>query len=143
MGEVKLVQLQTDAIDANVLQAVVKDTKLGGIVLFSGEIRAQTGEVETSQLVYEAHEEMALHQMKKLAAEAADRWDANVAIVHRLGPLMPGEVAVVCVAACAHRAQAFECCKFLIDQIKEDVPIWKKEFGSEGEAWISGDLRVP
>ena len=142
MGEVKAVRLQTGEIDATELSMAVKDATLGGVVLFSGEIRSLTGDTETSQLVYESHESMALHQMSKIAAEAAERWDANVAVCHRLGLLMPGDTAVVCVAACAHRAAAFECCRFLIDRIKEDVPIWKKEFGSQGEAWIAGDSRV-
>ncbi|MBA3724974.1 MAG: molybdenum cofactor biosynthesis protein MoaE, partial [Armatimonadetes bacterium] len=61
---------------------------------------------------------------------------ARVAIVHRLGELLPGEIAVVTVAACTHRAEAFECCRFLIDRLKQDVPIWKKEFGDTGDIWV-------
>jgi len=141
MGDVKAVYLTTEPINSAELINLVRDERLGGIVLFSGEIRSITGEIDTSQLTYEAHETMALVQMKKIAEEAAVKWDANIVMSHRIGELLPGETAVVCIAACAHRSAAFECCRFLIDQIKEDVPIWKKEFGSQGQAWIAGDRR--
>jgi len=142
VGEVKNVWLVYSRIDVASLVESVKDVRLGGVVTFTGEVRAITGDMDTSKLVYEAHESMAMRQMTKIAQDAAEKWDANVAIAHRLGELAPGEVAVVCVAACAHRAAAFECCRFLIDHVKEDVPIWKKEFGATGEAWIAGDRRV-
>ena len=142
VGEVKKVWLTNSQIDETDLIASVRDVRLGGVVTFTGEVRAVTGPLSTSQLIYEAHETMALKQMEKIAEEAAQRWDAHVSIAHRLGELIPGDIAVVCIAACAHRADAFDCCRYLIDRIKEDVPIWKKEFGPEGEAWISGSDRV-
>lgn len=98
----------------------------GGVVVFCGEVRSVTGDETTEFLEYEAYVEMAVKQMEKIAEEAASRWEAHVAVSHRTGRLIPGEVAVVCVAACAHRAEAFECCRFLIDRVKADVPIWKK-----------------
>jgi len=143
MGKVMRVSLESEAIDVSKVVETVKDVRYGGVVTFTGEVRAVTGSVHTDRLVYEAHESMAIAQMTKIAELAASRWGANVAVSHRIGELFPGDVAVVCVAACAHRAAAFECCQFLIDQIKEDVPIWKKEFGDEGEAWIAGQDRLP
>jgi molybdopterin synthase catalytic subunit len=131
------VELSREPLDVAALQARVREDKLGGIVTFTGEVRAVTGDRLTDKLFYEAHESMAKAQMTQIAQEEADRFDANVAVVHRLGELQPGDTAVVCVAACAHRAQAFECCRRLIDRIKEDVPIWKKEFGPDGSEWIS------
>lgn len=141
MGKVIAVILEAGPINVYALVDSVKDLHLGGVVTFTGEVRAVTGDVDTSKLIYEAHPSMAGAQMRKIAYEAAEMWDANVAIAHRIGELAPGETAVVCVAACAHRAQAFECCRHLIDRIKEDVPIWKKEFGASGDAWIVGDER--
>jgi len=138
MAEVKCVSLELDPIDVVGIVELVKDDRFGGVVTFTGEVRAVTGDMDTSKLIYEAHSSMAVAQMKKIAEAAASRWDANVAVAHRIGELLPGDVAVVCVAACAHRAEAFDCCRFLIDRIKEDVPIWKKEFGKSGEAWIAG-----
>ena len=142
VGEVKNVWLSTEPIDVSTLVDSVKDVRYGGVVTFTGEVRAVTGEMDTSKLIYEAHESMALKQMRLIAEEAAEKWNANVAIAHRIGELEPGAIAVVCVAACAHRAEAFDCCRFLIDRTKDDVPIWKKEFGSDGEAWIAGTERI-
>jgi molybdopterin synthase catalytic subunit len=129
--------LTSSPIDIAALQESVRDLRHGGIVTFTGEVRAVTGERLTDRLFYEAHESMAIAQMRQIALEEADRFDAAVAIVHRIGELRPGDTAVVCIAACAHRAAAFDCCRNLIDRIKQDVPIWKKEFGSSGEEWIS------
>lgn len=142
VGEVKCVWLVDEPIDVLELTRSVKDTRYGGVVGFSGDVRSETGTVATSKLVYEAHTKMALDQMSRIAEQAAKRWDANISVAHRIGELFPGDIAVFCIAACAHRADAFECCRFLIDSIKQDVPIWKKEFGPEGEAWIAGDRRV-
>ena len=121
---------------------MVEAPELGGVVVFCGEVRSLTGTLETSKLEYEAYEAMALEQMREIAASCASKWKGNVACVHRIGELAPGEIAVVTVAACPHRDQAFQCCRELIDRIKEDVPIWKKEFGPDGQAWISGEDRV-
>lgn len=137
MNAVKNVFLSNEPLEVSEIAATVRDVRFGGVVTFTGEVRAITGDTDTTALEYEAHPTMALVQMSRIADEAASRWEANVAIAHRLGRLEPGEVSVVCVAACAHRAQAFECCRYLIDEIKRDVPIWKREFGSGGEAWVS------
>jgi len=136
VGELKNVLLDSDPLNVSSLQADVKDVRYGGVVTFTGEVRAVTGDLDTSKLIYEAHTTMAMRQMTLIGEQAAHKWDANVAIAHRIGELQPGDVAVVCVAACAHRSEAFDCCRFLIDRIKEDVPIWKKEFGPQGEAWV-------
>lgn len=127
VGKVVWNKVGKEPLDAGAMLEAVKDERLGGVVLFSGEVRSVTGDHLTKQLFYEAYEDMAVSQMQLIAEEAASRWDARVAVAHRVGDLAPGETAVITVAACAHRAQAFECCKFLIDRIKEDVPIWKKE----------------
>jgi molybdopterin synthase catalytic subunit len=75
--------------------------------------------------------------MEKIADEAARRWPGvRVAIAHRCGALEVGEVAVAIAAAAPHRAEAFEACRFAIDTLKQTVPIWKKEFASDGEYWV-------
>jgi molybdopterin synthase catalytic subunit len=120
------------------MRRLVKTPECGGVVIFLGEVRGQTGGQTTEKLQYEAYADMAHSQMLAIAEEAANRWSARVAVAHRLGELAPGEIAVVTVAACAHRAEAFDCCRFLIDRIKADVPIWKKEFSSGGAEWRKG-----
>ena len=80
---------------------------------------------------------MAEREMQKIADDAARRWPGSrVAIAHRAGHLEVGEIAVVVVAAAPHRAEAFAACRFAIDTLKQTVPIWKKEFASDGETWV-------
>lgn len=132
-----LVQLTREPIDPEAIRKKLEAPALGGVVVFCGEVRSVTRGKSTQKLVYEAYEAMAVEQMKLIAAQCAGKWEARVACVHRIGELAPGEIAVVTAAACPHRDQAFACCRELIDRIKEDVPIWKKEFGPDGEEWVS------
>jgi len=136
------VALTREPIDPEAIRRSLESTELGGVVVFCGEVRSLTADLQTSRLEYESYEAMALEQMRMIAASCTSKWKANVACVHRIGELQPGEIAVVTAAACAHREEAFQCCKELIDRIKEDVPIWKKEFGPSGEIWVSGENRV-
>ena len=129
------VELTFEPIDSGFVTRLVQDERCGGVVVFLGDVRSLTGRKATERLEYEAHEEMALKIMRQIALECSESLSANVAIVHRLGTLRPGETSVACAAACAHRAQAFECCRQLIDRLKLDVPIWKKEFGPDGVEW--------
>ena len=99
-----------------------------------------TGEVcETLYLVYEAYDEMALKEMRKLIDLAHEEFEiSNVGIVHRLGRLEIGETSVVISVAAPHRRAAFEACEWLIRELKRTVPIWKKEVYADGEKWIEG-----
>ncbi len=132
-----LIQLTREPIDPEPIRKTLESPERGGVVVFCGEVRSTTGGQTTHKLEYEAYEEMALVQMRRIADACAAKYDAAVACVHRLGELGPGEIAVVTAAACGHRDAAFACCRELIDRIKEDVPIWKKEFGPDGEEWVS------
>ena len=101
----------------------------------------KTGEVrETIYLVYEAYEEMALKEIRKLIDQAHDKFEiASVGIVHRLGRLEISETSVIISVAAPHRRAAFEACEWLIRELKRTVPIWKKEVYSHGEHWVEGD----
>jgi molybdopterin synthase catalytic subunit len=134
-----MIALTQSSIDVDQVRKSVEGPGLGGVVVFVGKVRGTTRGKSTSKLIYEAYEEMATGQMQQLAEYASERWGANVAIVHRVGELLPGEVAVVTAAACPHREEAFECCRYLIEQIKKDVPIWKQEFGPDGSRWVEGE----
>lgn len=100
-----------------------------------------TGEVrETHYLVYEAYDEMALKEMRKLIDLAREKFEiSNVGIVHRLGRLEIGETSVVISVAAPHRRAAFEACEWLIRELKRTVPIWKKEVYAGGENWVEGE----
>lgn len=137
-----MIRLQREPIDPELIRRSLEGTDAGGVVLFCGEVRAITGEVRTERVVYTAYEQMALEQMERLAKEAAERWNARVALVHRLGELRPGDIAVVTAAATAHRAEAFDACRFLIERLKADVPIWKQEFGPDGSVIREGERTV-
>jgi molybdopterin synthase catalytic subunit len=130
-----MIKLTREPINPDDLRKEIESPLLGGVAIFIGVVRSITADKTTQKIFYEAYEEMALEQMKAIACEAEARWNAKVAMVHRLGELLPGEIAVVTAAACPHRAEAFDACRFLIDRLKEDVPIWKKEFGQDGEEW--------
>lgn len=134
------VRLQHDAIDATVLLAQVKDGEAGAVVVFDGIVRNHTRGRRTLFLDYEAYEAMALAQMQTLVREARQRFDIRrIALVHRLGRLQIGETSVLIAVASAHRAQAFEACRWIIDTLKKTVPIWKKEWFEDGAVWAAGE----
>ena len=123
------------ASDAVALLAALEG---GGIALFAGTTRRFTRGRETVQLSYEAHVPMALAECRRLGEEAASRWPVlKLVLWHRIGEVPVGETSVLIGVATAHRAEAFEACRFLIDALKERVPIWKKEHFADGEtAWV-------
>jgi MoaE-MoaD fusion protein len=134
------VSLTRDPIDTAAITAAIKEGEDGAVVTFDGIVRNNTRGRRTLYLVYEAYESMALAQLEKLAEESiANHGVRQVAIVHRLGKLEVGETSVLIVVASAHRAQAFEACRWLIDTLKKTVPIWKKEHFEDGAVWADGE----
>src|ERR1700690_1667997 len=129
-----------DPIDTfGVLQGI-KRGEDGAAVVFEGVVRNQTRGRRTLHLDYEAYEAMALRQMKGLAEQALGQFQIReVALVHRLGRLQIGETSVLIVVVSAHRASAFEACRWLIDTLKKTVPIWKKETFADGAVWADGE----
>ncbi|MFB1482094.1 molybdenum cofactor biosynthesis protein MoaE [Corallococcus sp. RDP092CA] len=109
----------------------------GGLVTFSGAVRDQTKGRRVLRLEYEAYAPMAEAKLAEIGDEVARTWPGTrLAIVHRVGTLVPGELAVVIAAASAHRKEAFRGCEYAIERLKQDVPIWKKEFFEDGEVWV-------
>jgi len=127
-------------IEAESLIARAKRGEDGAVVVFDGIVRNHTRNRETLYLDYEAYEEMALKQMDSLARDAVARFGVrHVTLVHRLGRLHVGETSVLIVVSSAHRAQAFDACRWLIDTLKKTVPIWKKETFVDGVVWAAGE----
>ncbi|SEM90795.1 molybdopterin synthase subunit MoaE /molybdopterin synthase subunit MoaD [Stigmatella aurantiaca] len=117
--------------------AAVSGEAYGGLVTFSGSVRNQTRGRRVLRLEYEAYPPMAEKQLAVIGAEAAERFGGTrLAIMHRVGTLAPGELAVVIAAAAPHRKEAFLACEHAIERLKQDVPIWKKEFFEDGEVWV-------
>lgn len=122
----------------------IKHRDDGAAVVFEGVVRNQTRGRKTLYLDYEAYEGMALQQMESLAQEALKQFQVReVALVHRLGRLEIGETSVLVVVASAHRAAAFDACRWLIDTLKRTVPIWKKEYFEDGAVWADGEPFPP
>jgi MoaE-MoaD fusion protein len=135
-----IIALTRERIDAEKLVAATKHGEDGAVVVFDGIVRNNTRGRHTLYLVYEAYEEMALKQMHALAQEVGQRFAIrDVALVHRLGKLEVGETSVLIAVASAHRAAAFDACRWLIDTLKKTVPIWKKEHFEDGAVWADGE----
>ncbi len=127
-------------IDTAGFVELLKKPEDGAVVVFEGIVRNHSRGRRTLHLEYEAYEEMALKQMNELAASAREKFPIDQArIVHRLGRMEIGETSVLIVVASAHRAAAFDACRFLIDTLKKTVPIWKKEFFADGAVWADGE----
>jgi MoaE-MoaD fusion protein len=140
IDSVDITALTHEPIDAEKLVAAAKRGEDGAVVVFDGIVRNETRGRRTLHLDYEAYEEMAAKRMAELAAEARSRFGVrHVTMVHRLGRLEIGETSVLIVVASAHRAQAFEACRWLIDTLKKTVPIWKRETFVDGVVWAAGE----
>jgi molybdopterin synthase catalytic subunit len=135
-----LIEIVEGPIEADAIVAGMKAAGDGAVCVFDGIVRDNTRRRQTLHLDYEAYHEMALEQMRRLAVEAVATFGVrDVAIVHRLGRLAVGETSVLIVVASAHRAAAFDACRWLIDTLKKTVPIWKKETFVDGAVWADGE----
>jgi MoaE-MoaD fusion protein len=129
-----------DPIESQTITSRLKRGDDGAVVVFEGTVRNQTRGRKTLYLDYEAYEEMALRQMESLATQAFQQFQIrDVAMVHRLGRLEIGETSVLIAVVSAHRAAAFDACRWLIDTLKRTVPIWKKEHFADGAVWADGE----
>jgi molybdopterin converting factor subunit 1 len=134
------VALVREKIDAESVVRKLKQPSDGAAVVFDGVVRDNTRGRRTLYLDYEAYEEMALKQMAGLVEQALVEFKVRDAvIIHRLGRLEIGETSVLIVVASAHRAAAFDACRWLIDTLKRTVPIWKKEYFEDGAVWADGE----
>jgi len=134
------VEIVDTPIAAEAMVAAMKAGGDGAVCVFDGIVRDNTRGRPTLYLDYEAYREMAIAQMQRLAVEAVTKFGVrDVAVVHRLGRLMVGETSVLIVVASAHRAAAFDACRWLIDTLKKTVPIWKKETFADGAVWADGE----
>ena len=135
-----LVKLVREPIVPHEIIPALERPEDGAIVIFDGVVRNNSRGRRTVHLDYEAYESMALQQLQQLADEARERLAIrNLAIVHRLGRIEIGESSVLIAVFSAHRAPAFDACRWLIDTLKRTVPIWKKEYFEDGAVWADGE----
>jgi MoaE-MoaD fusion protein len=134
------ISITREVIDADCLVTAAKRPEDGAVVVFDGIVRNHSRGRETLYLEYEAYEEMALRQMKELAEQARSRFAIrHVTVVHRLGRLEIGESSVLIIVASAHRGAAYDASRWIIDTLKQTVPIWKKEIFADGAVWAPGE----
>ncbi|QJD95596.1 molybdenum cofactor biosynthesis protein MoaE [Mucilaginibacter robiniae] len=127
-----------EQIDLNEAYAYLRSPDAGAVNLFIGTVRNHSKGKEVVRLDFEAYDAMAIQQMQHVADEAAAKWPlCKLAMIHAIGAKDPGEPVVVVGVSSAHREASFEACRFLIDELKKTVPIWKKEFYEDNSVWIN------
>lgn len=136
-----MIELVDGPIDVERLLKYCEDEHCGATSLFLGTTRRWTRGIETAYLEYDAYREMAIIKMQELAKNAEAKWPVQrLAMVHRLGRVDVGQASVAIAVSCPHRADAIDACHWLIDELKAQVPIWKKEwFAVDGPRWIHPD----
>jgi len=129
--------LSATPLEPRELEDEVMGPDCGGLVTFSGRVRNHTGEHGVTQLNYEAYGPMAEKVLSQLLTEVCETHPSvRITLRHRIGTLAIGDTAVIIAAAAPHRKAAFDACQLLIDRLKEDVPIFKKEFRGDGSIWV-------
>jgi molybdopterin synthase catalytic subunit len=135
MGSARLVD---QPIDVAALIAAARRSDAGALAIFIGAVRDHADGKKVSAIDYSAYAPMATKVLQNIAQECSELWPGvELFCEHRIGHLKVGDDAVVIVASSAHRAEAFAACRHAIERIKDDCPIWKKEWGEDGASWVS------
>ncbi len=133
-----MITIAHNPIDIQNVISSAESADAGAVNVFIGTVRSKTGHKKVVRLEYEAYEPMAILEIKKIIELAKEKWLLKGwSVSHRVGTLNIGDVAVVVAVSTAHRKESFEACQFIIDSLKQTVPIWKKEIFEGGEEWVS------
>ena len=137
MNVVRLIAIRDTELSVDEVRAAVADPAAGGIALFVGTVRDNDHDDQVRGLSYTAHPS-AEAELRRVAAEIAEKFRViGIAAVHRVGELAIGDLAVVVAVSCAHRGEAFDACRALIDLLKASVPIWKHQLFADGSSeWV-------
>lgn len=132
-----MIQIADKAIDIQACIDAAQSDRAGAVDVFIGTVRNHNKQKEVVRLIFETYDTMAVKKMQELADQACEKWEIEkIVMVHRKGVLEIGDVAVVIAVATAHRKASFEACQWLIDTLKQVVPIWKREVYENGEEWL-------
>ena len=138
-ADTALCRITSEKIDSQELIDAVQTQADGAVCVFYGVVREDSRNKKVRFLEYDAYPEMAEKKMREILDEVAVRWpEQRAAIVHRIGTLAIGEASVVIAVGSPHRGESFEACRYVIDRVKQEVPIWKKEVFTDGEEWVEG-----
>jgi molybdopterin synthase catalytic subunit len=136
-----MIAVTGSSLDHAALVSAVADPEHGGLATFVGTTRRESDAREVAALRYEAYEELATAEMRAIVAEAERAMGARIAVVHRVGDVPVGHPSVMVAASARHRAAAFTACRYVIDELKRRVPIWKQTiYADGGTAWIDGGV---
>ncbi len=128
-----MLRISPDRIDYAAVQAAVADDANGAVTFFGGVVRNHHDGAAVTRIDYEVHAAMAQTILEGIASEVAQKWpESKLACVHRHGMVEVGEASVAIAVSTPHRAEAFDACRFVIERIKQDLPVWKKEFHPDG-----------
>jgi molybdopterin synthase catalytic subunit len=134
-----MVDLTNDPIDVAEILRAVQSPAAGALDVFLGTTRNTSGGKQVVALEYQAYRPMAVELMEEIARSVKGSWGVlGIAILHRLGRVEVGEISVAIAVSSAHRAEAFGACREIIDRLKSEIPIWKKEFTTDGSVWVGG-----
>ena len=137
MIEMVRIQKEDFSVDEEIKKVTAGSNGIGGVVTFLGTARDFSKGHDIEMLSFEHYHGMAEKKLKELREEILDNFDlVELSIIHRIGDIRPGENIVLIVAAATHRPAAFDACRSCIDELKRVIPIWKKEFTTEGECWV-------
>ena len=132
------IKISSEKLNLQECYDFVADPSCGGIAVFVGTVRNATQNKEVKQLDFSTYKPMAIKEMQKIADAALEKFSIHkIAIHHAEGLLQIEDVPVIISVSSAHRGAAFEACQYAIDTLKETVPIWKKEFFTDGEVWVN------
>ena len=138
-----MILITNDPLDPELLTLAVRRDSNGAAITFLGVTRDRNEGRSVEHLEYEAYPDMAEKQIVAIFVEVQERWGiTDLAVAHRLGRLQIGEISLVVAVASRHRRSAFEACIYVVDRIKQDVPIWKKEIFLGGEMWVGSEGHV-
>ncbi len=133
------VKITSEILNTQKLIEMVEDNGAGAIDIFLGVVRNNANGKKVVSLDYHCYEQMSQKKLEEIVNEAYKKFDVkNIAVEHRIGHLQIREASVVIVVSSAHRGASFEACRFVIEEIKKKVPIWKKEYFEGGETWVEG-----
>ena len=137
-----MIRVQREDVDINAVLEAVKSARSGCVVSFLGTVRDVSEGRSVERMSIEVYEEMAVKQLSIIRDEVLERFGVHeVAVVHRYGDLEVGDNIVFIGVSAGHREEAFQACRYVIDELKERVPLWKKEYTADGEVWVEGERR--
>ena len=136
-----LIQITNDHVSLQVVMSEIQDNSAGAVSIFIGKVRNRGKFGNVSEIYYEAYREMAEEKMREIENEAQTKWNIKKLVtIHRIGSLKVGETSIIIGVCSEHRNEAFEACKYIINNVKTRVPIWKKEISMESQKWSDGIL---